>query len=135
MQEELEELFADLWQVPGFAGMRRGFRPHVDCYRTEAHVVVLVELAGVDPADVELAVVEQSLLVRGTRKRPPAPSGASFHQLEVEYGPFERRVSLGVDVDSDGADATFERGLLRIELPVARRPPAQRMRITIRRLA
>ena len=31
LQEEIEELFADLWQVPRFSGLRLGFRPNVDC--------------------------------------------------------------------------------------------------------
>ena len=51
LQDEIQELFDDLWQVPRFAGMRRGFRPQCDCYLTEdprtLHVVV--ELPGVDP--------------------------------------------------------------------------------------
>ena len=34
LQGEIEELFADLWQVPRFTGMRRGFRPAVDCFHT-----------------------------------------------------------------------------------------------------
>jgi HSP20 family molecular chaperone IbpA len=44
-------------------------------------------------------------------------------------------VSLAVDVDADGAAATYERGLLRIELPVAERAPAPaRLTIAIRRV-
>jgi len=35
LQEEIEELFADLWQVPRFSGMRHGFRPNVDCFHTD----------------------------------------------------------------------------------------------------
>src|SRR2546421_11799621 len=35
LQGEIQELFADLWQVPRFAGLRRGFRPQSDCFRTE----------------------------------------------------------------------------------------------------
>ena len=44
LQREIQELFSDLWQVPRFAGTRRGFRPQADCYRTddppEIHVIV-----------------------------------------------------------------------------------------------
>ena len=35
LQEEIEELFADLWQVPRFSGIRHGFRPNVDCFHTD----------------------------------------------------------------------------------------------------
>ena len=58
IQDELNELFADLWQVPGFVGRRHGFRPHVDCFRSESPdaVTVVVELAGIDPETVDLSV-------------------------------------------------------------------------------
>ena len=48
LQGEIEELFADLWQVPRFAGLRHGFRPTVDCFHDdEPHeLTVVVELAG-----------------------------------------------------------------------------------------
>ena len=47
LQGEIEELFADLWQVPRFAGTRHGFRPAVDCFSTdEPRITVVVELAG-----------------------------------------------------------------------------------------
>ena len=42
LQERLEELFSDLWSVPGFVGHRRGFRPQVDCYRSEEPPAVTV---------------------------------------------------------------------------------------------
>ena len=53
---EIEELFADLWQVPRFSGIRRGFRPPVDCFFTEdpPQLVVVVELAGIEPDSIEL---------------------------------------------------------------------------------
>ena len=52
--EQIEELFADLWQVFPFArGARRGYRPQVDVFRSEdpPSVVVHVELPGVDPPE------------------------------------------------------------------------------------
>ena len=53
LHEEIEELFADLWQVPRFSGLRRGFRPNVDCFHTDDphELTVVVELPGVDPGE------------------------------------------------------------------------------------
>jgi HSP20 family protein len=134
IQAELEELFADLWQVPGFAGLRRGFRPHVDCYRTDdpPTVTIVVDLAGVDPADVDLAVVDRNLLVTGVRRRRVLESRVSYRQMELDYGRFERQVSLGDDVDAAAAEATYERGLLTIVLPITEKPKAVRATIDVR---
>ncbi len=123
LHEELEELFSDLWQVP-FAGLRRGFRPHVDCYRSEQPpaVTILVDLAGIDPDDVQVTVGERTVVISGERHRPELACRVSYRQMEIEYGPFQRRVSLAEDVDPDAAEASYERGLLTVVLPLTRRP-------------
>ena len=59
-----------------------------------AELVVVVELAGVDPASIEIAVEERSLLISGQRSRPRV-AGQHYQQAEIEYGPFERRLALG----------------------------------------
>jgi HSP20 family molecular chaperone IbpA len=67
LQGEIEELFADLWQVPRFTGLRRGFRPAVDCFTTTdpPELVIVVELAGVDPESIEITVEERFLTIAG----------------------------------------------------------------------
>lgn len=131
LHDEIEELFAELWQVPRFLGQRRGFRPNVDSYLTEdpPELTVVVELAGVEPASVHVVVDGQLLVVSGERTRPKA-DGRVYQQMEIEHGPFLRQVRLPEGVDSDRARAEFERGILRISLPIARRR-ASRRRVAI----
>jgi len=124
LQNEIQELFADLWQVPRFAGQRRGFRPQVDCYRTvdPPELTVLIELPGVDPESVELVVAARTLSVTGERTRPRC-TGQTYQQMELDYGPFRRQVQLGADVEVARARAVYERGILKIVLPLAERAP------------
>ena len=132
LQSEIQELFADLWQVPGFSGLRQGFRPQCDCFRTDdppaLHVVL--ELPGLDPAAVEIVVTGRSFVVAGVRERPAA-AGARYQQMEIEYGPFQRRIELGHDVDPAGASVSYERGQLRVVLPLADRSAATEARVVI----
>jgi HSP20 family protein len=123
---ELEELFADLWQVPRFAaGLRRAHRPQIDVFRSEEpeEVTVVVEIPGADPDELRVLLDGRRLLVSGNRPRP-AGGGRVWYRSEIEYGPFAREVALAVDVTVDSATATYDRGLLRIVLPLAERPPA-----------
>ena len=71
LSSEIEELFSELWQVPRFARMRQGFRPQVDCYRTDdpPEFTIVIELAGIDPADVVVEAAGGSLVVTGERRR------------------------------------------------------------------
>jgi HSP20 family protein len=123
LQREIQELLSDLWQVPRFSGLRAGFRPNVDCYRTEDSITVLIELPGVDPAKVDIFVAEGTLYVAGERERPRS-DGQTYQQMELDYGPFRRQIALGADVDVEQAQATYEEGILRIALPLTERAPA-----------
>jgi HSP20 family protein len=136
LQEEIEELFADLWHVPRFAGTRHGFRPNVDCFHTDDphSLTVVVELPGVEPETIEVVAAERLLVVAGERVRPQV-QGRVYQQMEIEYGPFQRNVRLGENVDPKGARASFRHGVLTVELPVVERPPRGRHRIVVERPA
>ena len=133
LQNEIQELFADLWQVPRFSGLRAGFRPQIDCFRTAdpAELVVLVELPGVDPPSIQLVVAEGLLQVSGERVRPRT-SGQVYQQMELDYGPFRRQIQLGDDVDVANALATYDRGILKIVAPIVTEPrPVERVAIVV----
>jgi HSP20 family protein len=135
LQGEIQELLADLWQIPRVAGMRQGFRPPSDCFRTDdpPRLVVVVDLAGVDPGEIRIVVSDRTLVVTGERRRPGFAARPSYRQMEIDYGPFQRSIPLEEDVDAEAAKATYASGLLTIALPVAPRPPpAGRTRIEVK---
>jgi HSP20 family protein len=120
LTSEMEELFADLC-YHRLTPQRLGFRPRVDVYRTEnppaLHVVA--ELPGVDPEQVDLAINDGVLVISGRRQRPG--EGRRYEHIEIDYGPFERRIALGDGFDPDAAEASYQNGLLTIALPLKRR--------------
>jgi HSP20 family protein len=124
IKTEMEELFADLCQAR-LGGPRKGFRPRVDVFRTEnpPALNLVVELAGVDPADLELSVVEGVLLLARRRHRGSGVEDETrrYHHMEIDYGSFERRILLGDVVDADSARASYERGFLTVVFPLAER--------------
>jgi len=135
MQEEIEELFDDLWRVPRFAGLRHGFRPSVDCFRTgnPPELTIVIEIPGVAVESIELVALDGELQVSGERRRPPVQGTISYYQMEIEYGPFRRRVALPDDADAAGAQACYRDGLLTIVVPIrsaARKP--QKVSIPLR---
>jgi HSP20 family protein len=133
LHEEIQDLVDELWHLPRFAGGRHVFRPQVDCIRSEdppaLHVVV--ELPGVDPASLKVVAADRVLVVAGERLRPPI--SGRYRQLEIEYGPFQRRIPLDEPVDTEAASARYEQGMLTVELPIAAQAPREeRVLIAIR---
>ena len=133
LHDEIKELVDDLWHLPRFAGARRGFRPQADCIRCEdpPELRVIVELPGVDPASIKVIAADRVLVVAAERLRPEG--SGRYRQLEIEYGPFQRRIPLDEPVDPTAASARYEQGMLTITLPIAaRQPQTERVTIVIR---
>jgi HSP20 family protein len=120
MRREIDELFGDVFERQ--TGLRgRGFSPSVDVYYADdpPRAVVKAELAGVDIHDVALEIRGRRLLIAGER-RPAEAAGRVYQQIEIEHGPFRRLVELGAEVVPDAARASYEDGMLEVEIPLAR---------------
>jgi HSP20 family protein len=136
LRNELEELFNEVWRAPRFSA-RRYFRPAVDCFRTvdPAELVVVVELPGVDPESVHVIASDRALQITGERRRPRVGKGGQvYQQMEIDYGPFQRRIPLTDDVETHNGRASYEHGLLRVVFPISPRPaPRGLVPIEVRR--
>ncbi len=113
MRRDMEELF------PRRSG---GFSPAVDVFYVgdPPRAVVQAELPGVDPADVDVEVQGRELVLTGERRAPDA-AGRLYQQVEIEHGPFRRVIPLGAEVDPEAARASYDGGVLRVELPLVER--------------
>jgi HSP20 family protein len=122
MWREMDELIGDPFseQWSRLARPQSGFSPRVDVYYSgdPPRAVVKAELAGVDIDTVSLELAGRELVITG--ERPVAETeGRVYQQIEIEAGPFRRVVELGTDVVAEQARASYEDGILRVELPLA----------------
>ena len=110
LHNEIQELVDELWHLPRFAGGRHGFRPQADCIRSEdpPELRVIVELPGVDPATIKVVAADRMLVVAGERRRPQV--SGRYRQLEIEYGPFQRRIPLDEPVDAKRRERPLRAG-------------------------
>jgi HSP20 family protein len=128
MRREIDELFGDFLGRPALSTHRRaGFIPAVDvCYADDPpRAVVTAALPGISGDDLELEVQGRTLVVAG-RRRPAESHSRVYQQIEIEHGPFRRVIQLGADVVADATRASYEDGMLRIELPLAQPDPRSR---------
>jgi HSP20 family protein len=108
------------WQLSRTVVIAAGaWRPRADVYESSGQILVAVELAGVEPRDLEVQLYDDMLLVEGRRSIPEALAEGRYHSAEIPRGRFRLRLRLPALVDSGGAEARFERGLLELSLPKA----------------
>jgi HSP20 family protein len=122
MRREMDELFGDVWG--GVSGARRrtpsGFSPRVDVYycgREEPMAIVKADVSGVRLESLNLEIAGRELVISGERPVQET-EGRVYQQVEIQSGPFRRAVRLNADVEADRARATYDDGILRVELPL-----------------
>ena len=121
MRREMDELFGDVWGEPGWPVGRRqaAFTPRMDVYYCgdPPKAIVKVDLAGVGLDSIGLEVVGRHLVISGERPIQET-EGRTYQQVEIEAGRFRRIIELNADPVPEDARATYEDGILRIELPL-----------------
>jgi HSP20 family protein len=96
--------------------------PPTDIDESDKDYTVSVELPGLDAEDVDLAVTDDMLTIKGEKKSEREEEEKGYHLTERSYGSFERSFRLPEAVDAGKIDATFDKGVLKIVLP--KRPEA-----------
>ena len=93
----------------------QGWRPPTDVYETEDMAVVRVELAGAHQEAFQVSFADQVLSVTGHRDDPA--DKLAYQQMEISYGEFRTDVFIPWQVNEDEIEATYEDGILTVQLP------------------
>lgn len=91
--------------------------PEIDETEDEKAFHVSVELPGMDEKDVDITLSDRWLTIRGEKKQDKEEDGKDFYRSERHYGAFRRVIELPGEVDESKIEASFKKGVLKIELP------------------
>jgi len=118
VQKRMNELFESAMARTNF-DTSEGFdawTPVCDVYEAEGGLVLDLELPGMVQSEIDLRLDGDELVVEGERKMERDQAG-EHHRVECSYGRFSRRFRLPSTVDRDSVRATYNNGLLRVDLP------------------
>ena len=110
------------------------FEPNVDVALSsdEGTLLVTVEIAGADPAQLRVMVEHRYLYIAGRRPDSERAARGTFLMKEIDYGEFAKRIHLPVHVAYQDASAFYRDGMLTISLPVSQGFPLPYNRTEIR---
>jgi HSP20 family protein len=105
------------------------FVPAVDIYEDNEKVVLKLEVPGIPEKDLDIRVENHTLTVKGERKFEKEEKEQNFHRIERKFGSFYRAFTLPSTVDVENVGASYEAGVLKLELK--KKPEAQPKQIKI----
>ena len=112
--DRLNRMFSDFYGE----AFPRAWVPPVDIYETDAHEVVLkAELPGLKRDDIDLTVENNTLTIRGERRKDETVPEDRYHRIERIVGPFLRSFTLPATVDASRVRAEYRDGVLTVTLP------------------
>jgi HSP20 family protein len=103
--------------------------PPVDIYETDDALVMKAELPGFSKDDINIELKENTLVIRGERKREDEVKEGNYHRMERVYGAFQRSFLLPTTVDQNKVNASYKDGIL--ELRLGKVQAAQPKRIAV----
>lgn len=96
--------------------IRRRFVPPTDIIEQPDRLLIISEIAGMHPDDIQITLLSGRVIIRGERRRTLSAFTA-LHQLEIGFGEFRLEFPLPWGVDEAGVSATYEDGFLMVTLP------------------
>lgn len=106
-----------------------GSIPQMNVYTNDQEAVVLAELPGVDPADLEISVIAETLTIQSERQPQELGEKTTYHRQERTCGKFNRSIQLPFPVNQEQVQAKLENGLLTVRLPRAEEDKPRRISV------
>lgn len=123
LQREMNQLM-DSFQPNG----RRGF-PALNVWANQDEALVTAELPGVNPDDLDISVVGETVTLSGSRALPETGEDIAWHRHERWHGEFSRTMQLPFRIDADNVDASYHNGVLKVTLPRAQEDRPKRISV------
>lgn len=101
----------------------------LDVFQTPSEIIIKSTVAGVKPEDIDIAINNDMVTVRGRREKEEEVNTKDYYYQELYWGTFSRSVILPVEVDADEASASLKNGILTIHLPKLDRAKNKKVRV------
>jgi HSP20 family protein len=104
--------------------------PPVDIFETDEALIMKAELPGFSKDDISIELKENTLFMKGERKRQDEVKEGNYHRMERMYGAFQRSFLLPTTVEHDKVKASYKDGILELHLPKVQAAQPKRIAVS-----
>jgi HSP20 family protein len=134
VRDEMNRVFNEVFRRGGATDESSWFSgawtPPVDIYETDEALVLKAELPGFSKDEINIELKENTLLIKGERKREDEVKEGNHHRMERVYGAFQRSFLLPTTVDQEKVKASYKDGILELRLPKVQAAQPKRIAVS-----
>ena len=112
-----------------YTDQKKEWQPVVDIIKKDGKVIVTAELPGINKENISIDVNEDVLTLKGERKYEKEEKEADYYKKERVTGSFSRSFVLPSGVSTEEIIAEYKDGILKIEIPEAKKEKAKQITI------
>ena len=112
-------------------GATTAWVPPVDIFEEDHAIRITAEIPGVRAEDVKLTVENNVLTIQGTKQQVAEERTDRVHRYERTYGAFERSFTLPTTVDAGTIKASYENGVLTVNLPKVEKAKPRQIEVQV----
>ena len=133
IRNEIDNLLHEFLGGPIHTGPLAGeWLPAADITETKDRIFVKTELPGIEKKDIDLSICGDILTIRGEKKHLKEDKDENHYFGDRYYGSFYRTFKLPVDIDECKAEASFDKGVLKITIPKVEEAKRKKIEIDVK---
>jgi HSP20 family protein len=134
MQDRINRIFGEAYtrRFDDDVSTRGDWIPPVDIYQNDRQeIVIKAEMPGLKREDIDLRVENNTLTLKGERKRETEVKDEQYHRVERVHGVFVRSFSLPATVDANNVSADYKDGILTVVLPMREEAKPRQIQVQV----
>lgn len=131
MRNEMAKMWSQPWLDRPMNLQAEAWMPTIDVYREKGNLMVKADLPGMVKDDVDVALDNGDLVLKGERKTEKKVEEEDFYHCERTFGSFLRRIPLPFHAEADKVHANFKEGVLEVKIPIPKEADVQPKKISV----
>ena len=109
------------------------FIPAINIYEKGSKIVIEAVISDIDPKKIDISVENNTLILKGKSEKKSEVEEKNYYRHEVKSGSFYRAMTLPYKVKGEEAQASYEQGILKIEIPKTEKVKSKKLKIKIKK--